>query len=120
MGALPPGAPSTLKYFLWQGHALAQSHPTLQPHEAPLSKGVSRQQDWSLPPFLPPEDLPNPGMEPALQADSLPLSMGEAHLWWSIFLIEHSRVVWRNEITLYLSTPLHKILAAKIKESTFT
>ena len=35
----------------------------------------SRQEYWSELPFLPPGDLPNPGLEsrsPALQADSLP------------------------------------------------
>ena len=49
-------------------------------HQAPLSMGFSRQEYGSGLPFLPPEDLPNPGIEsvspvsPALQADSLPLS----------------------------------------------
>ena len=39
--------------------------------------GFSRQEYWSGLPFPPPEDLPDPGIEPtspALQADSLPLS----------------------------------------------
>ena len=43
--------------------------------QAPLSMGFSRQKYWSGLPFPPPEDLPNPGIEPrspALQADSLP------------------------------------------------
>ena len=42
--------------------------------QAPLSMGFSRQKYWSGLPFPPPEDLPNPGIEPrspALQADSL-------------------------------------------------
>ena len=42
---------------------------------APLSMGFFRQEYWSGLPCPPPEDLPNPGMEPAssaLQADSLP------------------------------------------------
>ena len=42
-----------------------------------LSMGSSRQEDWSGLPSPPPEDLPDPGIEPmslALQADSLPLS----------------------------------------------
>ena len=49
-------------------------------HEAPLSVGFPRQEYWSGLPSLPPEDLPNPGIEsvspvsPALQKDSLPLS----------------------------------------------
>ena len=32
--------------------------------EAPLSMGFPRQEYWSGLPFLPPEDLPNPGIEP--------------------------------------------------------
>ena len=43
-------------------------------HQAPLSMGFSRQEDWSGQPFPPPGDLPNPGFEPrspTLRADSL-------------------------------------------------
>jgi len=43
--------------------------------QAPLPMGFSRQKYWSGLPCLPPEDLPNPGIEPrspVLQADSLP------------------------------------------------
>ena len=46
-------------------------------HQAPLSMGFSRQEYWSGLPFLPPEDLPDPGVKltsPYWQADSLPLS----------------------------------------------
>ena len=49
-------------------------------HQAPLSMGFFRQEYWSGLPFLPPGDLPNPGIEnvipvsPALQEDSLLLS----------------------------------------------
>ena len=44
-----------------------------------LSMGFSRQEHWSGLPHPPPEDLPDPGIEPvahmspALQAGSLPL-----------------------------------------------
>ena len=44
-------------------------------HQAPLSMGFSRQEDWSGFPSPPPGDLPAPGIEPrcpTLQADSLP------------------------------------------------
>ena len=34
-------------------------------HQAPLSMGSPRQEYWSGWPFLPPGDLPDPGMEPA-------------------------------------------------------
>ena len=44
-------------------------------HQAPLSKGFPRQEDWSGLPFPLPGDLPEPEIEPgscALQVDSLP------------------------------------------------
>ena len=44
-------------------------------HQAPLSMGFSRQEDWSGLPFPSPRDLPDPGIEPgspALPVDSLP------------------------------------------------
>ena len=47
-------------------------------HQAPLSKGFSRQECWSGLPCPPPGGLPDPGIKPkslvsaALQADSLP------------------------------------------------
>ena len=34
-------------------------------HQAPLSIGFSRQEFWSGLPFPSPEDLPDPGIEPA-------------------------------------------------------
>ena len=46
-------------------------------HQGPLSMGFPRQEYWSGLPFLPPGDLPNPGIKPespVLQEDSLPLS----------------------------------------------
>ena len=33
-------------------------------HQAPLSMGFSRQEYWSVLPFLHPGDLPDPGIEP--------------------------------------------------------
>ena len=36
--------------------------------QAPLSMGFSRQEYWSRLPFLPPGDLPDPGIEPAFPA----------------------------------------------------
>ena len=35
-------------------------------HQAPLSMGFSRQEYWSWLPFLPPGNLPDPGIEPDL------------------------------------------------------
>ena len=43
-------------------------------HQAPLSMGFSRQEDWSGLPFPSPGDLPKPGIGPrfpALQAEAL-------------------------------------------------
>ena len=44
-------------------------------HQAPPSRGFSRQEYWSGLPFPSPGDLPDPGIEPrspTLQADTLP------------------------------------------------
>ena len=44
-------------------------------HQAPLSIGFSRQEDWRGLPFPSPGDLPDPGIQPrysTLQADTLP------------------------------------------------
>ena len=43
-------------------------------YQAPLSVGLSRQENWSGLPFPSPGDLPHPGIKPrspALQADAL-------------------------------------------------
>ena len=44
-------------------------------HQAPLFKGLPRQEYWNGLPFAPPGDLPDPGIEPgspALQVDAFP------------------------------------------------
>ena len=58
-------------------HSVASDSVTPWPvaHQAPLSMGFSRQEDWSGLPCPPPGYLPDPGIEPgspALLADSLP------------------------------------------------
>ena len=60
--------------------------------------GVSRQEHWSGLPFIPPGDLPDPGIEPeshqspSLQADSLPLvPPGEAHIIMKLAQISASK-----------------------------
>ena len=61
--------------FHWLSHDRLFATPWTVAHQAPLSTGLSRQEYWSGLPFLPPGDLPNPGIEPrstTLQADSLP------------------------------------------------
>ena len=53
-------------------HAKLLSHvplcvtPWTVAHQAPLCLGFSRQEYWSGLPCLPPRDLPDPGIEPAL------------------------------------------------------
>ena len=57
--------------------------------QAPLSLGFSRQEYWSGLPFLPPGDLPGPGIEPrspTLQADTFPSEPPGMHLKKSIYL----------------------------------
>ena len=62
----------------------------------------SRQEYWNVLPFPPPEDLPDPGIEPtspvspSLQVDSLPLShRGSPKLYtviWQIYLIKSREI----------------------------
>ena len=52
-------------------------------HQAPLSMGFSRQEYWSGMPFLPPGDLPDPGIEagsPTLWGDSLSIELTGKHI----------------------------------------
>ena len=63
--------------------------------QAPLSMGLSRQEDWSGLPFAPPGDLPDPGIKPGslvLQVDSL-LSEppGKPLMWAQILVLPYSR-----------------------------
>ena len=51
--------------------------PWTAAHQAPLSRGFSRQEYWSGLPYPSPGNLPDPGIKPespALQVDSLPLA----------------------------------------------
>ena len=61
---------------------LALGAPWTVACQGPLSMGFSRQEFWSGLPFSSPGDLPYRGMEPkspALQADSLPLSLNHIY-----------------------------------------
>ena len=57
-------------------------------HHAPLFMEFFRQEYWSGLPFIPPGDLPDPGIKPeshqspSLQADSLPLAPPGKPLLW--------------------------------------
>ena len=63
---------SVLSYF---SHVQLFVTPWSLDHQAPLSVGFSRQEYWNGFPCLPPEGLPEPGVEPASLA-SLALSGG--------------------------------------------
>ena len=72
-------------------------------HQAPLSVGFSRQEDWSGLPFPPPGELLDPGIKPewlALQADSLPseppgkLRRPYRPLLWVCGLLSSSLILW--------------------------
>ena len=56
--------------------------------QAPLSMGLSRQEYWRELPFPPPEDLPNPGIQPTTPARA----GGFFHHWvtWEVPIIYYS------------------------------
>ena len=66
----PPGQPQAVCFQMIQFQMIAQSCLTLcnpmdsSLHQAPPSMGFSRQEYWSGLPFLSPENLPDPGIEP--------------------------------------------------------
>ena len=84
-GALGPWSP--LEPSVGAVHLVTQSCLTLvtpctAAHQAPLSRGFSRQEYWSGLPCPPPGELPNPGIEPVSltsnlhwQVGSLPLAL---------------------------------------------
>ena len=65
-------------------------------HQTPLSMGFSRQEDWGGLTFLPPGDLPDPGMEPmSLAAPALAAGPVTAEPsgkpWQRCFAVSESR-----------------------------
>ena len=74
-----------MKVLIYAQSCLLFAIPLPVAYQPPLSMEFSRKEHWSGLPFLPPEDLPDPGIKlasPALQADSLPLGFfttREAH-----------------------------------------
>ena len=64
-------------------------------HQASLSLEFSRQEYWSGLPVPPPEELPNPGIEPwspAWQADSLPFEL-QGSLNGSIVVVKKKKKI---------------------------
>ena len=57
---------ATREAYKWKSlsHVQLFVTPWTVAHQAPLSMKFSRQEYWSGLPFLPPADLPNPGIEP--------------------------------------------------------
>ena len=71
-------------------------------HQVPLSIGFSRQEYWSGLPFPPPDDPPNPGIEPIsplspkLKVDSLLLShWGSPEKYFKILISIHILIYHR-------------------------
>ena len=75
--------------------SVAQSCPTLQPHELYLSMGFPRQEYWSGLLFSPPGDLPN--LSPRVEPESLaPPALADG-----FFTTESPGKSLRNLKTLY-------------------
>ena len=63
-------------------HVRLFATPWIAAYQAPPSMEFSRQEYWSVLPFLSPGDLLNPGIKPrspALQADALPSEPPGSH-----------------------------------------
>ena len=67
MGSNPGSTTSQLGLYCAQQVSSIQLFviPWTEPHQAPPSMELSRQEYWSGLPFPPPWNLPNPGIEPA-------------------------------------------------------
>ena len=59
---------TNLEYCLVKKSCLALATPWTVACQAPLSMGFPRQEYWNGLPFPSPEDLPDPGIEPASPA----------------------------------------------------
>ena len=58
------GNGNPLQFSCWENQWTKEMMTDYIAHQAPLSMGFSRQEYWSGLPFLSPEDLPDPGIEP--------------------------------------------------------
>ena len=87
--------------FLW----VAQSSLTLcdsmtTARQAPLSMGFPRQEYWSGLPFPSLGDLPHPGIESVLQADSSPSKSPRKWLWYNLQQVNCGTIC--SKLTWYL------------------
>ena len=67
-------------------------------HQALLSMGFSRQEYWSRLPFLPPGNLPNPGIKPvSLNSPALASSFFTTSVIWEALgpILWYSTAAWR-------------------------
>ena len=85
--------------------------PWTAAHQAPLSMGFSRKENWSMLPCPPPGDLPNPRIElaspafPSLQVDSLPLSHWGSPKWWHLNKQPFTSMVYYSASLVHLVFP---------------
>ena len=89
--------------------------PWTKTHQAPLSMGFSRQEYWRGLPCPSPEDLPNPGIEPAsLMSPELAGRLFITSATWEAFekitlsQLKHLRTLVKNQCTTninYFCTP---------------
>ena len=112
---------SWIKHLTWPTSyvivycSVTQSGPTLAmpwtvAHEAPLSRGFSKQEYWSGLPSPSPGYLPDPGIEPSspeLQTDSLPLRFwgSPVYIFW---FYKHQSDFNFFYINMLLSHSLHQ------------
>ena len=80
------------------GHVRLFATPWTVAHQAPLSVGFPRQESWCELPFPSPGDFPDPGIKPALQADSLLSELPGKPLKWSTWVQSQSRLLccWKR------------------------
>ena len=71
--------------------------PWTAAHQALLSREFSRQEYWSGMPFLPPGDLPDPGIEPVSPALAGGFFSTEPHWKWEITLCPAQNGSWSSE-----------------------
>ena len=96
------------------GHVRLFATPWTVACQAPPSMGFSRQGYWCELPFPSPGDFPDPGIKPALQADSLLSELPGKPLKWSTWVQSQSRLLccwkgvfamtsvfsWQNSVSL--------------------
>ena len=84
-------------------HVWLFATPWTVAHQAPLSMGFSRQEDWSGLPCPPPRDLPDPGMEPvSLMSPALAGGVFTMSTTWEAFSVLQKPLLCPKLQTLYL------------------